>query len=213
MMRGVRIAERAAGLDELALLDRDGRRAGDAGERRDRGQRDRDDDVRHRRARASRPRSGRGSATGTRAACPSTCMTTASKRPPYQPASMPIAEPISMAIDGRGDADDERDARAVEQARQDVAAEVVGAERVLRRRRPAACDRMFCSIGSCGASSGASERGQHDDAGTRTSPTQEVLLALNGARPSLRREAEAARRGIAIGRRAHCSFTRGSTRP
>ena len=55
------------------------------------------------------------------------------------PREMPAIAPIDRADDDRDqhrrEADRERDAAAVEHAREDVLAEVVGAERMLQRRR------------------------------------------------------------------------------
>ena len=63
--------------------------------------------------------------------------TTSSMRPPKKPPSTPSVMPIRPEVIDREDADQHGDARAVDQAREIVAAELIGAEQMHRpSRRP-----------------------------------------------------------------------------
>ena len=59
--------------------------------------------------------------------------TTRSNLPPRNPAVPPISAATAACQRGRRQPDEQRDARAVDQAAQEVAAELVGAERMLAR--------------------------------------------------------------------------------
>ena len=106
---------------------------------------------------------------------------------------------------------EQRHARAVEQARELVAAEVVGPEQVLERSAPAGGWRRPGRSGSCGASSGAASASDDDDddddeAGERRAVGDELAreaAAPDGDRP--RREPLRLRREL--GRRLHHATT------
>ena len=207
----VGIAERAAGLDVVALLDQDRRRPRDAREGRDRGQRDGDHEIAH---------------------------AGAEHRHDHQPhderregeqhvhrlhdhhveAAADIAgnDADDAADQHRGEdrdrADDERQAGAPEQAGEDVAPEGIGAEPM--RRRGTLQTRQDVLIERVVRRDDRSEQRERDDEqeGDEADPRRRV--GVEGADELLQRVGGRARRARRHNRpAAHCRFTRGSMKP
>ena len=105
----------------------------------------------------TRPAPAPGAGSGTARITSMTRMIAVSTMPPTKPATRPSAMPTEQRGRDHDHADEQRVARAVDQPREDVAADRVGAE----RERPAAAflpDRRLqdsasrnCSSGGCGA--------------------------------------------------------------
>ena len=141
-----RVAERARRLDVVLDLDVEHLGARQANEDRHRRDADRDHRVgevraeeRRQRDRQDQEREGEHRVGQAR--------DQASTTPPTRPAIMPIGTPSATRDRDRDDAGEQRRARAPDDARQHVAADVVGAEPVRRRRRlayraPARLDRI-----------------------------------------------------------------------
>ena len=68
-----------------------------------------------------------------------------SVQPPKKPAAMPANPPISEDQRDRGDGDGEVEPRRHDDAAEDIAAELVGAEPVLGRRRCSAAEVLLAS--------------------------------------------------------------------
>ena len=152
MIRRFEAPERAGGLDELLLAQRQDLAAHDARDVGPVDDRDHHDHDREARAgsgrrsspwRPSRPPRGRGRAAGSgrrarrRSGARGTCRSSRgrSRRPARRSSPMTTAMPVEMKRHL------ERHARAVDRAREDVAAEAVDAEPVLARTGRSACRR------------------------------------------------------------------------
>ena len=115
-----------------------------------------------------------------------------SSRRPRRAACRPTAD-----TDDDGQADEERDARAGEHAREDVASELVEAERMRAGRTRPAAARSSCAAGSNGVSTGPTQRRERGAAMTIAAPVFSTSLDTGcadraGRRPD--RSADSSRR-------------------
>ena len=104
----------------------------------------------------------------------------ASSQPPRQPASEPEQDAEDRRRDDHEQRAEQRRARAVDDAAQDVAAERVGAEPVRRRSGRRTTAAKSTASGSYGRDEGREHRGERED--RRATPTLDDEGASRGAR-------------------------------